>query len=50
MATDEPENANQIYLRRTDLEPGTRLDKGMKVKFNLYTDDKGVGAMNLQIV
>jgi len=47
---DEPENANQIYLRRADLEPGTRLDKGTKVKFNLYTDDKGVGAMNLQVV
>jgi len=47
---EPPANPQDIYLRRTDLEPGTRLSQGNKVKFSLYTDDRGVGACNLTVV
>merc|ERR1712226_190938 len=32
-----------IYVRRADVVPGVRLDKGLLVMFLLYIDDKGVG-------
>jgi len=46
---DAPANANDIYLRRSDVPPGTRLNQGSKVKFNIYVDDRGVGACNLSL-
>lgn len=36
-----------IYVRRADVDSGTRLEEGMKVTFQLYQDDKGVGAMTV---
>mmetsp|Transcript_59609 Transcript_59609/g.160629 ORF Transcript_59609/g.160629 Transcript_59609/m.160629 type:complete len:315 (+) Transcript_59609:822-1766(+) len=37
-----------LYVRRDDLAEGVRLDKGMMVMFQIYIDDKGVGATQVQ--
>lgn len=43
------EHVNAVYFRRGDiLEGSDKLDKGARVSFQLYTDDKGVGATNIQ--
>lgn len=36
-----------IYFRRMDVKPGARLRKDQNVTFHIYTDDKGVGAMEI---
>jgi len=46
----EAPTENLIYVRRSDLPMGTRLFKDTKVSFELYTDDKGVGATNVLVV
>lgn len=39
-----------LYVRREDITPGVRLEKGMQVMFQIYTDDKGVGATQVQAI
>jgi len=39
-----------LYVRRDDVLPGVRLQKGMQVMFQLYVDDKGVGASQVQAI
>lgn len=36
-----------IYFRRTDVQQGIKLEKGQTVTFQIYMDDKGVGAMEI---
>lgn len=38
-----------LYLRRADLLPGTKLEQGTKVTYQVYTDDKGAGAFQVQV-
>jgi len=33
-----------LYFRKSDVQRGVRIDKGQKVTFQIYTDDKGAGA------
>jgi len=42
-------NEELVYVRRSDLAPGVRLDKGNRVTFEVYLDDKGVGAFGVQV-
>merc|ERR1719215_1110261 len=37
-----------LYVRREDVLPGVQLEKGMQVMFQIYVDDKGVGATQVQ--
>eukprot|EP00440_Ansanella_granifera_P025764 gb/GFBE01027974.1/.p1 GENE.gb/GFBE01027974.1/~~gb/GFBE01027974.1/.p1 ORF type:complete len:191 (+),score=49.12 gb/GFBE01027974.1/:1-573(+) len=39
-----------IYLRKSDLMEGVKIDKGSQVMFRAYVDDKGVGACRIQAV
>lgn len=39
-----------LYFRKVDVPMGTRLQKGSQVMFQLYTDDKGAGASQIQTV
>lgn len=39
-----------LYVRRTDIAPTVKLQKGMQVMFQLYVDDKGVGACEVQTI
>jgi len=39
-----------LYVRRSDVVAGVKLEKGMQVMFHIYMDDKGVGACDVQIV
>jgi len=36
-----------LYFRRGDAEWSLKPEEGTKVKFSVYTDDKGAGAMNI---
>ncbi|CAE8651102.1 unnamed protein product, partial [Polarella glacialis] len=38
-----------LYFRRGDLKQGVRLESGNAVSFQLYTDDKGAGACEIQL-
>lgn len=39
-----------IYFRKSDVKPGAKLRPGIKVIFQLYTDDKGVGACGIEAI
>jgi cold shock CspA family protein len=39
-----------VYVRRADVAPGERLQKGLLVMFQVYIDDKGVGACGLHLI
>lgn len=39
-----------LYVRRSDVAAGVKLEKGMQVMFYIYMDDKGVGACDVQAV
>jgi len=39
-----------IYIRRDDVESGVKLQKGSQVMFQIYLDDKGVGAFQVQAI
>eukprot|EP00928_Gymnodinium_smaydae_P087200 TRINITY_DN71508_c0_g1_i1.p1 TRINITY_DN71508_c0_g1~~TRINITY_DN71508_c0_g1_i1.p1 ORF type:complete len:348 (+),score=113.06 TRINITY_DN71508_c0_g1_i1:151-1194(+) len=38
---------NALYFRKSDVRNNCKLDKGEKVQFTLYVDDKGAGAMDV---
>ena len=37
-----------LYVRNADVEFGTKLQEGMSVRFQLYTDNRGVGGCDVQ--
>eukprot|EP00413_Alexandrium_margalefii_P008271 CAMPEP_0204529958 /NCGR_PEP_ID=MMETSP0661-20131031/10351_1 /ASSEMBLY_ACC=CAM_ASM_000606 /TAXON_ID=109239 /ORGANISM="Alexandrium margalefi, Strain AMGDE01CS-322" /LENGTH=375 /DNA_ID=CAMNT_0051536013 /DNA_START=68 /DNA_END=1195 /DNA_ORIENTATION=+ len=37
-----------LYFRKTDINEGVTVDKGMAVSFKVYTDDKGAGACEIR--
>lgn len=39
-----------LYVRRDDILPGVQMNKGMQVMFQIYVDDKGVGATQVQAI
>lgn len=39
-----------LYVRRSDIAPGVKLQKGSQVMFQIYVDDKGVGAFEVQTI
>lgn len=39
-----------LYVRKDDVLPGVKLQKGSQVMFQLYLDDKGVGACQVQTI
>jgi len=39
-----------LYVRKDDVMQGVRLQKGTQVMFQIYVDDKGVGATQVQTV
>lgn len=39
-----------LYFRKSDVAAGVLLKKGMQVMFQIYTDDKGAGACQIQTV
>jgi len=39
-----------IYIRKDDVQPGVKLQKGTQVMFQIYLDDKGVGACQVQAI
>jgi cold shock CspA family protein len=41
---------SDVYVRRADVAPGERLQKGLLVMFQVYIDDKGVGACGLRLI
>eukprot|EP00413_Alexandrium_margalefii_P016176 CAMPEP_0204531002 /NCGR_PEP_ID=MMETSP0661-20131031/10932_1 /ASSEMBLY_ACC=CAM_ASM_000606 /TAXON_ID=109239 /ORGANISM="Alexandrium margalefi, Strain AMGDE01CS-322" /LENGTH=70 /DNA_ID=CAMNT_0051537127 /DNA_START=11 /DNA_END=223 /DNA_ORIENTATION=- len=41
-------SGTSLYFRRTDINEGVQLDKGMPVTFKVYTDDKGAGACEIR--
>eukprot|EP00811_Abedinium_folium_P035832 NODE_8593_length_1483_cov_8.887906.p1 GENE.NODE_8593_length_1483_cov_8.887906~~NODE_8593_length_1483_cov_8.887906.p1 ORF type:complete len:242 (+),score=84.80 NODE_8593_length_1483_cov_8.887906:444-1169(+) len=43
----EVENAKWVYFRKPDVNKGFRIEKGMAVTFQVYTDDKGAGACDI---
>merc|ERR1712048_1545459 len=43
----EAQNPNAIYFRFSDVTKGFRVQKEAQVTFNIYIDEKGAGAMNV---
>jgi|Transcript_46731 cold shock CspA family protein len=39
-----------LYVRKTDLTQGASIEKGTQVMFQVYLDDKGVGACNVSTI
>jgi len=39
-----------LYVRRTDVAPGVKLQRGSQVMFQLYVDDRGVGATDVHTI
>jgi len=46
-AGKKPGDPNLIYFRKPDLAEGFKATRDAAVTFELYTDDKGVGAYNI---